>query len=101
MHNPEKSRHAPWRTSHIDTDVRPPYKISMALLETWMRKNSFTDEKLAERLGVSRVHASRLRRRICLPSKDVALKLQNLTRIPAAKLVFEERTAPAQQGEAA
>lgn len=58
-----------------------------------MRAHSVSDERLSELLGVSRVHASRLRRRICLPSKELAMKLEGLTEIPAAEFVFEERAA--------
>ena len=65
----------------------------MAVLETWMSLAGYDDEKLAAEVGVSRVHVSRLRRRKCLPSRDVAKALERVTRIPAEKFIFEERAA--------
>lgn len=63
----------------------------MAVLETWMDLARYDDAKLAAELRVSRVHASRLRRRKCLPSPEVAKRLQNITKIPAERFIFEER----------
>lgn len=71
--------------------VLPAYIFGMALLDEWMATNTVSDEALAERLKISRVHASRLRRRVCLPSKEVAKRLEDLTAIPAAQFVFEDR----------
>lgn len=65
----------------------------MAVLADLMIKRSWTDEDLAHKLGVSRVHASRLRRRICLPSRETAKRLAELTDIPAERFIFEERAA--------
>lgn len=63
----------------------------MAVLENAMSDRGWKDEDLARELGVSRVHASRLRRRICLPSRETAKRLAELTDIPAERFIFEER----------
>lgn len=65
----------------------------MADLAAWMNANGETDESLAPKLGVSRVHVSRLRRRICNPSPDMAKRIEDLTAIPAIDLLLRERAA--------
>lgn len=65
----------------------------MGLLADWMSRNRETDQSFAPKLGVSRVHVSRLRRVIHNPSPDLALKLEEITEIPAAELIFERRAA--------
>lgn len=65
----------------------------MATLEMWMGLAGYDDEKLAAELSISRVHASRLRRRKCIPSPGLAKELERVTRIPAEKFIFEERAA--------
>lgn len=54
---------------------------------------SVDDQTLAAKLNISRAHASRLRRRRCLPSPELAKRLEQETKIPAEKFIFEERTA--------
>lgn len=58
-----------------------------------MKAKGWGDEDLAAKVGISRVHASRLRRRKCLPSLDLARKLAEVTEVPAERFVFEERAA--------
>lgn len=65
----------------------------MAVLKTWMELAKWGDERLASELGISRVHASRLRRRKCLPSRELAKELERVTNIPAERFIFEERAA--------
>lgn len=65
----------------------------MAVLETWMGLAGWDDERLSAELGVSRAHVSRLRRRKCIPSREVAKSLERVTKIPAEKFIFEERAA--------
>jgi transcriptional regulator with XRE-family HTH domain len=65
----------------------------MAVLETAMKAKSWNDDDLAREVGISRVHASRLRRRICLPSPELAKRLEQATEIPAERFIFEERAA--------
>lgn len=65
----------------------------MADLAQWMRLNDETDQSLAPKIGVSRVHVSRLRRKVHLPSPDLARKLEEITEIPAAEFIFDERAA--------
>lgn len=63
----------------------------MANLSQWMRLNGETDQSLAPKIGVSRVHVSRLRRNIHKPSPELAKKLELVTQIPAAEFIFGER----------
>lgn len=63
----------------------------MPVLEDAMTAKGWSDEKLAEEVNISRVHASRLRRRKCLPSRELAKKLAEVTDIPAERFIFEER----------
>lgn len=65
----------------------------MTKLAEWMRANEETDETLASKLGVSRVHVSRLRRDVHRPRPGLARKLEELTGIPAAQFIFEDRAA--------
>lgn len=65
----------------------------MAVLQDAMKARGWKDEDLARELKISRVHASRLRRRICLPSPDLAKELERITEVPAADFIFEERAA--------
>lgn len=65
----------------------------MAVLQDAMKARGWKDEDLARELKISRVHASRLRRRICLPSPDLARELERITEVPAADFIFEERAA--------
>ena len=65
----------------------------MPILETWMKLTSVNDEALGVKLRISRAHASRLRRRKCLPSRELAKRLEAETKIPAEKFIFDERAA--------
>lgn len=61
----------------------------MTYLEAWMRLNRETDQSLAPKIGISRVHVSRLRRGVHRPSRELAMKLEAVTAIPAADFIFE------------
>lgn len=52
-------------------------------LHDYMQANGLRDAELAEKLGVSRPFVSRLRRGKRKPSLAVAVKLEELTGIPA------------------
>jgi transcriptional regulator with XRE-family HTH domain len=52
-----------------------------------MVRNSETDQSLAPKIGVSRVHVSRLRRSVHKPSPELAVKLESVTGIPAWELL--------------
>lgn len=56
----------------------------MSHLQEWMSRAHETDASLAEKVGVSRVQISRIRRNKCGPSLPLAAKLEVLTGIPAA-----------------
>jgi transcriptional regulator with XRE-family HTH domain len=58
-----------------------------------MEAAEITDEKLAEKVGVSRVQITRLRNRANLPSLKTARALESVTGIPAGKFLTEERRA--------
>lgn len=73
--------------------VRWAYILLMGVLEKWMETAAVGDDALGEKLKISRVHASRLRRRKCLPSPDLAKRLEAVTDIPAERFIFEERAA--------
>lgn len=60
----------------------------MTDLQTWMTDAKESDETLSKKLGVSRVQVSRLRRKLCKPSPDTAVKLEQITGIPAAAFIF-------------
>lgn len=55
-----------------------------------MTERAVKDEALAPKLNVSRVHVSRLRRRICRPSLETAKRLEEITKIPAADFLMVE-----------
>lgn len=65
----------------------------MAVLQTAMTNLGWKDEDLAAKVGISRVHASRLRRRICLPSRELAKELERVTEVPAEQFIFDQRAA--------
>lgn len=65
----------------------------MAVLAEAMKEKRWNDAALAKELNISRVHASRLRRRICLPSPDLAKRLAELTGVAAEQFIFEDRAA--------
>ncbi len=75
--------------SMLTVPVRWAYIQHMTDLKTWMSDNSETDETLSGKLGISRVHVSRLRRKLCKPSPATAIKLERVTSIPAASFIFE------------
>lgn len=58
-----------------------------------MSDRNLKDHDLAARLSITRVHASRLRRRKCLPSPELAKRLEEVTQVPAERFIFEERAA--------
>lgn len=60
----------------------------MSDLQSWMIKNAETDASLSEKIGISRVQVSRLRRGIHRPSIATARKLEKVTTIPAAEFVM-------------
>jgi transcriptional regulator with XRE-family HTH domain len=62
----------------------------MQTLAQWMIAEKVKDAALSEKLGVSRVQVLRLRRRLCRPSLATALKLEEITSIPAAELLMVE-----------
>lgn len=57
------------------------YQRADTLLQQWMEAHNETDESLAERLGLTRAHVSRLRRGSGA-SKETAIKLEAETGIP-------------------
>lgn len=59
-------------------------------LQAWMGENKETDESLSRKVGVSRVQIRRIRLGENHPSRDTALKLEQITGISAATLVFGE-----------
>lgn len=63
----------------------------MTQLAIWMSANGETDQTLAPKLGISRVHVSRLRRDIHRPRPDLARRLEVVTDIPAAAFIFAGR----------
>lgn len=75
--------------------------MAMGLLEDWMKRASETDQSLAPKLGISRVHVSRLRRVVHNPSPELAERLEQLTGIPKASLVFEPRVRAERHARAA
>lgn len=60
----------------------------MTILAKWMKDKGETDQTLAPKLGISRVHVSRLRRDVHKPSPELALKLEAVTAIPAGEFIF-------------
>ncbi len=63
----------------------------MGPLDTWMIDKGVGNKHLAEMLQISRVQVSRLRRRLYRPSVETALKLEEITGIPAAELILAAR----------
>lgn len=51
-------------------------------LSAWMRATGNTDQTIAAAVGISRVQANRIRRRVSGATKVTALRLQALTGIP-------------------
>lgn len=60
----------------------------MSDLQEWMSRAGETDATMSQKLGVSRVQVSRIRRGICKPSPTTAQKLEAITAIPAADFIF-------------
>jgi len=56
----------------------------------WMVRAGESDRTLADKLGCSRVHVSRLRRGLYNPRRDLALKLEKLTGISAAIFMLDK-----------
>lgn len=71
-------------------------------LEGYMRERSLTDESMAELVGVSRPHITRLRTRKRSASLHLALKIQELTEglVSAASLSSLDRETPPAAPEA-
>lgn len=65
----------------------------MADLAQWMTDNRETDQSLAPKIGVSRVHVSRLRRRVHKPSPELAVRIEQVTGIPAWEFLKPEDVA--------
>lgn len=63
-------------------------------LQAWMTANKESDETLAEKLSMSRVQVSRIRRGINGASKATALKLEDLTGIPWHAFIEPASKAP-------
>lgn len=59
-------------------------------LGKWMADNSVNDDALSKRVGVSRVQITRLRNGSNKPSPATAVKLEQITGIPAMKLILGE-----------
>lgn len=53
----------------------------MTALDGWMTKNGWDDAKLAESIGRDRSQVSRIRRGLSGTTKEVALKLEEITGI--------------------
>ena len=63
-------------------------------LDQWMKAEGLKDADVAARVhGLSRSQVCRIRNRTSIPSTKTARKLEVLTGIPAAKLIFVERAA--------
>lgn len=61
-------------------------------LQEWMKRKGYKDADVAALVdGLSRSQISRIRRRVSIPSPETALKLAELTRIPAKNFIFAER----------
>ena len=57
-----------------------------------MDAHKLSDADVAAKIdGLSRSQVSRIRRRVSRPSPETALKLAELTRIPAERFIFEDR----------
>jgi transcriptional regulator with XRE-family HTH domain len=60
----------------------------MNQLAIWMSANSETDKTLAPKVEISRVQVSRIRRGIQRPRRELALRLEAVTQIPASDFIF-------------
>jgi transcriptional regulator with XRE-family HTH domain len=58
------------------------YIAVMSRLQKWMEKTGETDLSLSQKLGISRVQVSRIRRGVNGASKATAQKIHALTGIP-------------------
>lgn len=65
----------------IETEAPTP-------LARWMKVYQETDMTVSEKLALSRVQVSRLRRNLCKASPETALKLEKLTGLPASTFIF-------------
>lgn len=70
----------------------------MNALASWMDRADEGDDTLAEKVGVSRVQISRIRRNLSRPSPELAAKLEVVTGVPAWDLIKPAETGdiPAQ-----
>jgi transcriptional regulator with XRE-family HTH domain len=59
-------------------------------LQLWMKATGYTDARLSAEVGVSRVQISRIRRGICKASPETAMKLEQVTKIPAPRFIFDD-----------
>lgn len=66
----------------------------MGILAKWMTEHDESDQSLAPKVGVSRVHVSRLRRLVYNPSPDLAKRLEAVTGLGAAELIYDGRDGP-------
>jgi transcriptional regulator with XRE-family HTH domain len=76
----------------LTVNVRCAYKSLMndavTSLDKWASERSLKDAELAKMIGVSRVHAFRLRRGDYRPSVKTAKRIEEVTGISAASLVM-------------
>lgn len=66
----------------------------MNALASWMTLTKQGDDTVAQKVGVSRVQISRIRRGLSKPSPDLAAKLEAISGVPAWDFV-----RPAEPGE--
>lgn len=69
------------------------YTFGMSELQTWMERNGETDDTLSNKVGVSRVQISRIRRRRSGVSPETAKRLEAVTSIPAVRFLYGEGAA--------
>lgn len=62
-------------------------------LSQWMTATGWSDDRLAEKVGVGRPHITRIRRGDRYPSPELAIELERVTGIPRALLVFDRERA--------
>lgn len=63
-------------------------------LQDWMNKRGLNDTKFAAKYPIlSRSQVSRIRRGASVPTLNTARKLEEITKIPAAKFVLGEASA--------
>lgn len=65
----------------------------MSDLKAWMGAHDENDESLSRKVGVSRVQIRRIRLGENRPSPETALRLQEVTGIPAASFIFDQSSA--------